>query len=337
MGRFQRVAAFDQVPRIFLKLLHAQADTVGVLVDLDDLHLDGFANGQNFLGVVHTAPCHVGDVQQAVNATQIDECAVFGDVLDDAVNHVAFGQLADHFGALLGAGFFEDRTTRYNDVATATVHFQDLERLLEVHQRASVTHGAHIDLRTGQEGHGAAEVDSEAALDATEDGAFDALFVGICFFQTIPGGLAAGHFAADDSLATGVLDCAQENLDLIADSDFGGFTGICEFFQINAAFHLVADVDDGLARFNRDHLAFDNRPFFGRVDFEAFIQKGFEVLHRYVLSHVASFSFSGCFWPCGCLRRSCVMSAFGGTGWSLRSFLKRMRAGGKPDPARMKR
>ena len=68
-------------------------------------------------------------------------------------------------------------------------------------------------------------------------------------------------------------------LNLVANSDFGGFTGICKFFKLDTAFHFVADVDDGLARFNCDDFAFNDRPFFGCVHFEAFVQEGFEFLH----------------------------------------------------------
>jgi hypothetical protein len=164
---------------------------VGFLVDLDDLHLDGLADRQDLGRVVDAAPGHVGDVQQAVDTAEIHEGAVFGDVLDHAVDDVAFGQLADDLGALLGAALFEDRAARDDDVAAAAVHLEDLERLLEAHQRAGVAHGAHIDLGAGQERHGAAEIDGEAALDAAEDRAFDALFVGIGLFQTVPGGFAA--------------------------------------------------------------------------------------------------------------------------------------------------
>jgi hypothetical protein len=76
---------------------------VGFLVDLDDLHLDGLADRQDLGGVVDAAPGHVGDVQQAVDTAEIDEGAVFGDVLDHAVDDVALGQLADDLGALFGA------------------------------------------------------------------------------------------------------------------------------------------------------------------------------------------------------------------------------------------
>jgi hypothetical protein len=113
---------------------------VGFLVDLDDLNLDGLADRQDFRRVVDAAPGHVGDVQQAVDTAQINERTVFGDVLDHAVDDLTFGQVADDFGALFGAAFFQDGAARDNDVAAATVHLQDLERLLHAHQRAGVTH-----------------------------------------------------------------------------------------------------------------------------------------------------------------------------------------------------
>src|SRR6056297_97836 len=287
MNRFQRVLGSHQIPRIVLQLLHAEADAVGFLVDLDDLHLDGLTDRQDFRRVVDATPGHVGDVQQAVNTAQIDKGAVFGDVLDDTIDILALGQVADHFGALLGAAFFQDGAARDNDVATAAIHLENLERLLETHQRSGIAHGAHIDLRAGQEGHGTAQIDGKATLDPAEDRAFDAGVVGIGFLQAVPGFLAAGHFTRNDGLATGVLDLAQEDFDFVTDRDVGRFAGICEFLEINAAFHLVADVDDGLSRFDRDDLAFDNRTLVGRVHFEAFVQKGLEFLHRCVLCHVA--------------------------------------------------
>ena len=130
-------------------------------------------------------------------------------------------ELADDLGALLGAAFFEDGAARNDDVAAAAVHLEDLERLLQTHQRAGVAHGAHIDLGAGQERNGAAQIDGEAALDPAEDRALDAGFVGIGFFQAVPGFLAAGLVTADDGFAPGVLDAVEVDLDLVADFDFG--------------------------------------------------------------------------------------------------------------------
>jgi hypothetical protein len=42
--------------------------------------------------MLDTLPGHVGDVQQAIDATQIDERAVIGEVLDDTLDLLAFLQ-----------------------------------------------------------------------------------------------------------------------------------------------------------------------------------------------------------------------------------------------------
>ena len=137
-----------------------------------------------------------------------------------------------------------------------------------------------------QEGHSTTEIHGKATFDAAKDCAVDADFVCIGFFKTIPGFLTTGHFTADDSLALGVFCGTQENFDRIPYGDDGSFAGICKFFDIYAAFHFVADVDDGLSRFDCDDFAFDHCALFGRVNLEAFLQKGFEFFHCYAC-HVA--------------------------------------------------
>ena len=160
----------------------------------------------------------------------------------------------------------------------------------------------------------AAQIDGKAAFDTAKDRAFDALIVGICFFQAIPCFFTAGHLARDDGFAAGIFSGTQVDFYLVADFDFRGFAGVCEFFQLDTAFHLVADVDDGLSRFDCDDFAFDDTALFGGVHFEAFVQEGFEFLHRCVLSHVLyEFLFFGFCWPCGCLRRSLGVSLVSGT------------------------
>jgi hypothetical protein len=44
---------------------------VRLVVDLDDLDLHGLADGHHLGRMVHAPPCHVGDVQQAVDAAEI--------------------------------------------------------------------------------------------------------------------------------------------------------------------------------------------------------------------------------------------------------------------------
>jgi hypothetical protein len=102
--------------------------------------------------VVDALPGDVGDVQQAVDAAQVHERAVVGDVLDHAFHGSGLLQLADEFGALLRRGFFQDGAARDDDVAAAAIHLEDLEGLFLAHQRTDIAHRADVDLRTGQEG-----------------------------------------------------------------------------------------------------------------------------------------------------------------------------------------
>ena len=307
-----RVLLLDALPGIGHELLHAQADALGLFVDPDHLNLDGLADRDDLGRVVDPAPGHVGDVQQAVDAAQIDKSAVIGDVLDHAVDHIALVEPGDDLGPLLGPAFLEHGAARDHDIAAAAVHLEDLERLQHAHQRADIAHRADIDLAAGQEGHGAAEIDGEAALDAAEDGALDALLVLVGFLQQIPGFLAAGLLAADRGLAAGVLDPVQEDLDLVADDDFRRFAGGGEFLEIDAAFNLEADIDDRLAIFDGDHFSFDDGPLFRGIVLEAFIQQGLEFLHSGGSGQISSLLSVFC-GPAGCVRRSSGFWCQGGT------------------------
>src|SRR6478736_7006139 len=132
--RLDRVAGGDALPRIGEQLLDAERDAVRLVVDLDDLDLDRLADVHDLRRVVHAAPCHIGDVQQAVDAAEINERTVFGDVLDHAVDDLTFFAVLHELGALLGAALFEDRTARHHDVAAAAIHLEDLERLADAHE-----------------------------------------------------------------------------------------------------------------------------------------------------------------------------------------------------------
>ncbi len=158
----KRILRLDALPRIFEQLLHAERDAVRVVVDLDDLDANRLADVEHFGRMVDAAPRDVGDVEQAVDAAQINERAVIGDVLDRALDDLALFELADDLVALLGAALFEDRAAGDDDVAAAAVHLQDFERLRHVHQRGDVADRTDVDLAARQERHGAVEIDRES-------------------------------------------------------------------------------------------------------------------------------------------------------------------------------
>src|SRR5262245_16981007 len=130
-----RVFGGDALPRIGSELLDAEADALRLRVDADDLHLDRVADIHDLARMIDAPPRHVGDVKQAVDAAEVDEGAVIGDVLDHAVDDLALFETGDDLAALFGAGLFEHGTARHDDIAAAAVHLQDLERLRHVHER----------------------------------------------------------------------------------------------------------------------------------------------------------------------------------------------------------
>src|SRR6202046_5377986 len=123
------VARLNVRPRIFLQLLHSKRDAVGLVVDLDDAHLDLLADGQDFARMVDAPPGDVGHVQEAVDAAEIDERAIVGEVLDRAVDDLAFREVGDDLVPLLGPALLEHRAAGDDDVAAAPGHLEDLERV----------------------------------------------------------------------------------------------------------------------------------------------------------------------------------------------------------------
>ena len=128
-----RILRLDALPGVGLELLHAQADALGLGIEADDLDLDGLADLQCVARMVDAPPGDVGDVQQAVDAPQIDEGAVVGDVLDHALEDLALLQALYEFRALGGASFLQHRAAGDDDVAAAAVHLQNHEGLRRAH------------------------------------------------------------------------------------------------------------------------------------------------------------------------------------------------------------
>src|SRR3546814_4732643 len=75
-------------------------------------------------------------MEQAVDAAEVDERTIIGDVLDRAFDDLAFFEVLDQARTLFGARFLEDGTARHDDVAAAAIHLEDLEGLRQVHERS---------------------------------------------------------------------------------------------------------------------------------------------------------------------------------------------------------
>ena len=248
----ERILGIDVLPRIILQLLHAQADALRIRIDANDLHFDGVADSDDFGRVVDAAPGHVGDVEQAIDATEIDECAVIGNVLDHTVDDLTFGQTGHNVGALLGPGFLQHGPPRHNDVTAPAIHLQNLERLLLVHQWSDVADRADVDLAAGKKCNGAIEIDREAALDLGENDPGDFLAGLELLLQADPAFFATGLIATENGFANSVFNTLKINLNFVSDVQVGTLAGNSKFFQRDPALHFQADIDDGQILFDRN-------------------------------------------------------------------------------------
>ena len=152
-----------------------------------------------------------------------------------------------------------------------------LERLRDIHQRADVADRADVDLAARQEGDGAFEVDGEAALDAAEDHAFDALVRIRHLLEAGPGFLAAGLVTRQNGLAHRILDALQVDFDGVADLDFRRLARLGEFLDGDLAFGLQTDIDDRKVVLDGDDAALDHTAFGGGVVGIALGEERFEV------------------------------------------------------------
>src|SRR6202007_592504 len=91
--RADRIFRLDALPWIVEQLFHTERDAVRLVVDLDDLDLHLLADIEHFGGVIDAPPGDIGDVQEPIDAAQIDESAVVGDVLDHAVDDLALFEI----------------------------------------------------------------------------------------------------------------------------------------------------------------------------------------------------------------------------------------------------
>jgi hypothetical protein len=94
--------------------------------------------------MLDATPGHVRDVEQTVDAAEIQEGAVVGQVLDDTLDLHAFFQVLQQ-GIALGAVFlFHHGAAGDDDIVALAVELDDLEFLLLAFEVGGVAHRAHI-------------------------------------------------------------------------------------------------------------------------------------------------------------------------------------------------
>src|SRR5256884_2484446 len=168
--RARRERLLHALPRVRRLLLVAERDAARLAVEVQHDHLDLVTDLEDLRRVAHASPAHVGDVQQPVDAAQVDEGAVVGDVLHGAREDHALGEHLERVFLLLLALLLEHGPAGEDDVAAAPVQLDHLcpDRL--PNHRGEILDGPEVHLRAGEEGlH--AHVHRQAPPDELDDAA----------------------------------------------------------------------------------------------------------------------------------------------------------------------
>ncbi len=247
------------LPRAGRLVFEAQRDLFLVLVHLQDVHLKLLVDVDNFVRVVDPAPRHIGDVQEAVDAAQIDEGAELGDVLDDALADLADLDLAEELLLHLLALVLQQLAAADDDVAAGLVDLEDLalDRLVDV--IGDVRRPADVHLR-GRQKDVDADVDEQAAFDLARDQAGDDIALLMLGDNVFPFLLPFGLAVTEDDRAALVLDGVEQDLNLFADLRGVDLVValIVPLLQGDDALALVADIDDHIVADNVDDAALDD-------------------------------------------------------------------------------
>src|SRR6185312_12448126 len=242
----------DVLPRVALELLEAERDALARPIDVEDFDLELRADLHELGRMRDAAPRHVGDVEQAVDAAQVDERTEVGDVLDDAFADLILLQLLHQLLALARTLVLEDDPARDDDVAAALVELDDLELELLPEQLVDVRHAAESDLRSRQERVDTHKVDHDAALDLLDQRTFDRRVGFVRDADLLPHAHEIGFLFRQDDGAFLILEVLEQDLDFVARLEI---RVVLELLERNAAFGFEADVEHDHVVADLEHLA----------------------------------------------------------------------------------
>ena len=179
------VAFGGGVPGLGLELLEAERDAAGFGVDFEDFEFELLAYGEDFFGCGDAGVRDVADVEEAVDAAEVDERAVGGERADGAADDVAFGEVG--VAALReGEGLlFGDDAAVDDYVFVGDIELGDAAGDFGADELFHFGGFARAGAGGGHEGADA-DVDGEAALDYGGDGTDDGGFVGEGLFERGP-------------------------------------------------------------------------------------------------------------------------------------------------------
>ena len=251
----------DVGPRVVLLLLESQSDLLLFAIDLKDLDFDFLVDGDHLGRVSDPFPAHIGNVEQTIDTTEVDERAEVGDVLDDTLADLTDFQFGHEVLAVFLALLLDEGPAADDDIASGFVDLEDFALHDSADVIADVVGSTDIDLASRQEDvH--TDIDQQTTLDLAGDRTGDDLALLDRSHHLFPlDDLFGFSLAQNDHVPSFfedilVFDLFDQNLDHLAD-----LRRLFAFFPLvlwDRAFALESNVDDDELFIDFNNLAFDD-------------------------------------------------------------------------------
>ena len=204
--------------------------------------------------MVDATPAHISDMQQSVEAIEIDKRTEVGDVLDGALADIARSHLGEQVGASFGALLLDQFAAGQNNVLSFLIDLNDLVFVGVTYVRGQIFRRNDVNLGSRQEClH--AYIDKKA----TFDGAFNASGNGSAFVTDaenfFPVLFEFCLFLGQDDHAFAVFQSFDQDVDHIAFID--GFD-IVKFISGDGSFTFITNVHQDFFMADFDDGSFNN-------------------------------------------------------------------------------
>ena len=231
----------EAIPWVRGELLQTEGNALLLLVEVEDNDIDLLVELHHLVRIAHAAPREVGDVDESVNTTEINEDAVGRDVLDSTLQNLTLLQVRDDLLALSLQLGLDEGLVRDDNVAELLVDLDDLELHRLADEDVVVAYGVNVNLAAGEEGLDAKYINDHATLRAALDVALDDLVTLHGLVDVVPALLKTSLLVRKLQLTVLVLLALDIDLYLIADLEIGV---VAELRCGNDTIALVADVDN---------------------------------------------------------------------------------------------
>ena len=250
-------------------------------VEADDLHLD--VSGRSCSasdGWLMRFQRDVGDVQQAVDAAEVDERAVVGDVLDHAVEDLAFLQRGRPARCAARRGSLRARRGARRRCCRAAVHLEDRERLRRWPISGPTSRTGRMS--TWLPGRKATAPPRSTVKPPLTRPKIAPMTRSFCSLKRFSRRVQASSRRALSRDRTASPCCSpsrsRKTSTLSPTLTSGGWPPAREFLERDAAFGLQADIDHDEVVLDRDHAALDDGAFEAGCSAERLVEQRGEVV-----------------------------------------------------------